>query len=92
MQLEKTLANYIRNNDYKGYQRARYPSIQDGDELIFEDEDFSHTDFDKFSLGFWVFRRCDLSRATGLGGQPILIEDSIARNIDLRNTRSYRSN
>ena len=49
------MAMAIRNNDYAGYQRARYPAVTDGDEVVFHDEDFSDVDFAGFNMGFMVF-------------------------------------
>lgn len=80
------MAAAIRNNDYVGYQQARYPAVTDGDEVIFHDEDFSDVDFAKFNMGFMVFVRCDLDRAKHLSGQPITLERCNAKGIDLRDT------
>ena len=80
------IAAAIRNNDYVGYQQARYPAIMDGDEVVFHDEDFSDVDFAKFNMGFMVFIRCNLDRAKHLSGQPITLERCSAREIDLRDT------
>ncbi len=80
------MATAIRNNDYVGYQRARYPAVTDGDEVVFHDEDFSDVDFAGFNMGFMVFINCDLDRAKHLSGQPITLEKCSARGIDLRDT------
>ena len=80
------MATAIRNNDYAGYQRARYPAVTDGDEVVFHDEDFSGVDFAKFNMGFMVFINCNLDRAKHLSGQPIVLEKCSARGIDLRDT------
>ena len=68
------MAVAIRNNDYVGYQQARYPAVTDGDEVVFHDEDFSDVDFAKFNMGFMVFIRCNLDRAKHLSGQPITLD------------------
>ena len=75
------MATAIRNNDYAGYQQARYPAVTDGDEVVFHDEDFA-----KFNMGFMVFVRCNLDRAKHLSGQPITLERCSAKGIDLRDT------
>ena len=80
------IAAAIRNNDYAGYQRARYPAVTDGDEVVFHDEDFSDVDFAKFNMGFMVFVRCNLDRTKHLSGQPITLERCSAKEIDLRDT------
>ena len=80
------MATAIRNNDYVGYQRARYPAVTDGDEVVFHDEDFSDVDFAGFNMGFMVFINCNLDRAKHLSGQPITLEKCSAKGIDLRDT------
>ncbi len=80
------MATAIRNNDYVGYQRARYPAVTDGDEVVFHDEDFSGVDFAGFNMGFMVFINCSLDGAKHLSGQPITLEKCSARGIDLRDT------
>lgn len=81
------IAAAIRNNDYVGYQRVRYPAVTDGDEVVFHDEDFSDVDFAKFNMGFFmVFINCNLDGAKHLSGQPIVLEKCSARGIDLRDT------
>ena len=80
------MATAIRNNDYAGYQRARYPAVTDGDEVVFHDEDFSDVDFAGFNMGFMVFINCNLDGAKYLSGQPITLEKCSARGIDLRDT------
>ena len=80
------MATAIRNNDYVGYQRARYPVVTDGDEVVFYNEDFSDVDFAGFNMGFMVFINCNLDRAKHLSGQPITLEKCSARGIDLRDT------
>ena len=80
------MATAIRNNDYAGYQRARYPAVTDGDEVVFHDEDFSDVDFAGLNMGFMVFINCNLDRAKHLSGQPIALEKCSARGIDLRDT------
>lgn len=80
------MATAIRNNDYAGYQQARYPAVTDGDEVVFHDEDFSDVDFAGFNMGFMVFINCNLDRAKHLSGQPIVLEKCSAKGIDLRDT------
>lgn len=80
------IAAAIRSNDYAGYQRARYPAVTDGDEVVFHDEDFSDVDFAKFNMGFMIFINCNLDGAKHLSGQPIVLEKCSARGIDLRDT------
>ena len=80
------IAAAIRNNDYAGYQRARYPAVTDGDEVVFHDEDFSDVDFVKFNMGFMIFINCNLDGAKHLSGQPIVLEKCSARGVDLRDT------
>ncbi len=80
------MATAIRNNDHVGYQRARYPAVTDGDEVVFHDEDFSDVDFAGFNMGFMVFINCNLDRAKHLSGQPIALEKCSARGIDLCDT------
>ncbi|HRQ86790.1 MAG TPA: hypothetical protein PLY16_01640 [Candidatus Saccharibacteria bacterium] len=84
MELQKNIANAIRNNDFPLYQRTRYPHIQDGDVLVFEDEDFSGVNFEQFSMGFAEFYNCNLDNAKYLHGQPVKIEGGSAKNLDLR--------
>ncbi len=80
------IATAIRNNDYAGYQQARYPAVTDGDEVVFHDEDFSDVDFAGFNMGFMVFINCNLDGAKHLPGQPITLEKCSAKGIDLRDT------
>ena len=80
------MATAIRNNDYAGYQQARYPAVTDGDEVVFHDEDFSDADFAGFNMGFMVFINCNLDGAKHLSGQPIVLEKCSAKGIDLRDT------
>lgn len=83
MIIEKELAKYIRQGNVNGYASARYPTFPDGDELIFVNEDFSNVDFLPFSIGFMVFKNCDLTGAQ-LRGQPVTIVDSHATHLDMR--------
>ena len=46
------IAQAIRNNNFAEYQAARYPTIQDGEAVLFRDEDFSGVDFGAFTMGF----------------------------------------
>lgn len=82
--MNSKIANAIRTNDKKAYQEARYPRIQDGEWVVFIDEDFSGVDFEQFSLGFFVFIRCKLDRAKNLCGQPIIMIECSAEGLDLR--------
>lgn len=83
-----SIADTLRNNDLKSYQRLRYlskPEIPDGEKLVLKNEDFSGTNFDKFSMGFVEFKNYKLDNVSFLYGQPITILDSSARKIDMRN-------
>lgn len=82
------LADSIRNNDLPRYQRSRYTSIQDGEPVVFESENFTDTNFGEFSAGFFEFIDCTLDGASELYGQPITIRGGTARNIDLRAVRA----
>lgn len=82
------IADAIRKNDMALYQRERYPAIQEGESLVFEDEDFSATSFGQFSAGFFEFRNCNLDGVEQLYGQPIIIEGGTARGIDFRGARA----
>jgi hypothetical protein len=80
------LSEALRQGDVAKYQSLRYPSIQDGEELAIIGEDFSNTDFTNFSLGFMHFVDCTLDKSKGFNGQPIIIENCSAKEIDLRDT------
>lgn len=81
--LSSRIAEAIRQNDYEAYQNIRYPHIPDGEEVVFDSQDFSGVDFAKFGLGFFVLEGCNLDRAKALRGQPITIKDCSARGLDL---------
>lgn len=82
------LAESIHSNDISRYQHVRYPAIQDGEPVVFNNEDFTGTNFGAFSAGFFEFNNCTLDRASELYGQPITIRGGTARNIDLRAARA----
>ncbi|MDO4773706.1 MAG: hypothetical protein Q4A37_01105 [Candidatus Saccharibacteria bacterium] len=82
------IAEAIRQNSIKEYQRARYPDIQDGELVRFVEEDFSNVDFGLFPAGFFEFYNCSLDNSCGFHGQPITIIDSSARNIDFTGTKT----
>lgn len=82
--MNEKIADRIKEDDFSGYQKERYPEIQDGEELIFENEDFSNVNFDNFSMGFTTFRYCNLDGANHLYGQPITLNNCSARGIDFR--------
>ena len=69
--IEKTLAQNIRENSLPDYQANRYDHIRDGEILTFNNEDLSGVDFGNFNMGFWSFINCDLSDARAFSGQPI---------------------
>lgn len=81
---EAAVANAIRSGDFKAYQDARYPAIEDGDPLVFTGENFSNVDFDQYSMGFGEFHDCTLDGARRLYGQPITIKGGSAKEIDMR--------
>lgn len=82
--MTSSIAQAIRNNDFVAYQAARYPTIQDGEELRFVGEDFSGVDFLRFTMGFFVFVDCKLDGAQNIYGQPITFINSSVRNVDFR--------
>lgn len=82
MNIERQLADYMRQGDYERYVAARYPEIGDGEELAFTGEDFSGADLLQFPLGFTIFDHCILDGAK-LTGLPITIRDSSAKGLNL---------
>lgn len=82
------IAQAIRNNNLAEYQAARYPMIQDGESVIFQNEDFSKVDFNAFSMGFFRFENCKLDHATEIYGQPIYFVNSSLRNADFRGAKA----
>jgi hypothetical protein len=84
MSIEQQLANDIRSNNLVGYQKHRYPSISDGEPLVFTDEDFTDVDFGQFVVGFFEFHNCTLDRARHLYGQPITFVGCSCKGLDMR--------
>lgn len=84
MNLNKKIYQAIKNQDLRAYQEVRYLLIDDGEEVIFDGLDFSDVDFSMINCGFFVFKNCNLSRTKGYSGQPIIMENCIAHEIDLR--------
>lgn len=82
------ISQAIRNGDIGAYQLARYPEIQDGEELVLRDEDFSGVNFDMFSMGFFRFESCSLDNATKIYGQPIYFTNCSLRGVDFRGVRA----
>ncbi len=82
------IAQAIRNNNFPEYQAARYPTIQDGEEVLFHNEDFSGVDFDAFSMGFFKFENCNLDNTISICGQPIYFTNCSLRGADLRGARA----
>ena len=80
------LSNALREGNIKKYRSLRYPHVQDGEELVIANEDFTNTDFQNSSLGFMRFIDCKLDQAKGFSGQPIIIENCSAKAIDLRDS------
>lgn len=80
----RKIANALRTGDLKSYQRARYPYIQEGEGVIFYNEDFSGVDFSFVSMGFFVFNTCNLTKSHGYNGVGIVINNSNARGVNLR--------
>lgn len=93
--MKDTLANALRKNDLKSFQELKYAVYEDGQNITYAGEDFTDVNFDKFSMGFTVFRDCTLVRANHLYGQPIIFIDCDAREIDFRDSSviisAYRS-
>ena len=83
MRIEQRIAEAIRQNNMSAYQDTRYPEIQEGEAVVFIDENFEEVDFSKFILGFFKFRNCNLDKSRGLNSQPIIIENCSAKNLDL---------
>lgn len=81
--IEKKLADHIRHNDYAGYQSSRFPEIADYEELIFKNENFKDVDWRKFPSSMNVFLNCNLDGLILSPGQPIRIENSSARGMDI---------
>ncbi len=86
IKLVQQLSRALSDGDIEAYRRLRYPAIQDGEELIFTDQDFKKVDFSLVNCGFFVFDNCDLTGASGFSGQPITMKSCQARNLDLRNS------
>jgi len=82
MTIEQQLANHIREGDYNGYLAARYPEIGDGEDILFEGQDFSGVDLRRFPLGFNTFDHCILDGAR-MAGLPIFIRNSSAKGLNL---------
>ena len=82
--MNEKLAEYIRQGDYPGYLNERFPEVADYEELIFENEDFHDIDWSKFPSSMNVFRNCNLDGLVLSPGQPIKIENSSARGMDIR--------
>ena len=82
--MNSKIADAIRANDKKAYQEARYPKIQEGEWVVFINEDFSEVDFEQFSASFFVFIRCKLDGAKGFYGQPVVMIECSAQDLDLR--------
>lgn len=82
--IEKKLANHIRNNDRQSYLEERFPAIADYEELVFEKEDFSNTDWRNFPSSMNTFRNCVLDGVILSPGQPIRIENCSAKGLDIR--------
>lgn len=80
--IEKTLAQNIRENSLPDYQANRYDHIRDGEILTFNNEDFSGVDFGNFNMGFWNFINCDLSKTSAFSGQPIEFNNCDLTNAD----------
>lgn len=81
--IEKKLAEYIRHNDYAGYQSSRFPEIADYEELIFKNENFADVDWSNFPSSMNVFDNCNLDGLILSPGQPIRIENSSAREMNI---------
>ena len=90
MSIEHNLADAIRSYDKNKYLEIRFPKnqdnegIPDGEDIIFENEDFSGVNFDGFLNGFVTFDKCNLDGAINIHSQPIYITDCSAKGIDLR--------
>lgn len=82
------IAESIRANDLPAYQRERYPAIQEGEFVRFTDGDFRSVDFDRFTMGFFVFENCNLDDAKNIYGQPIYFTNSSVRNVDFRGVKA----
>ena len=82
------IAESIRANDFSAYQRERYPAIQEGEFVRFTDGDFRSVDFDRFTMGFFVFENCNLDDAKNIYGQPIYFTNSSVRNVDFRGVKA----
>lgn len=83
MNTTKHLADTIRRNDKDQYVKLRYPTIQEGDDVVFEDEDFSNVDFGQFVLGLFVFKHCNLNNSKNIHSQLVIIERCTARNVNI---------
>jgi hypothetical protein len=85
------IAEAIRVGDYDRYLDLRYARYQEGDDILFREEDFSGVDFNKlcegFDSDFFTFDDCNLSGSRGLSGFSVTIRNSNSREIDLRGSR-----
>ncbi|MDR3125850.1 MAG: hypothetical protein LBU20_02155 [Candidatus Nomurabacteria bacterium] len=80
----RKIADAIRRGDFKLYQRVRYSIIQEGEDVIFRDEDFFGVDFGIVISGFFVFKNCNLGQARSFRGSPLTFINCDAKEIDLR--------
>lgn len=76
------LADSLREQDRDKYIEARYPVLPDGENVVFDRQDFTGVDFSMVNNGFFVFNYCNLNNSKGFGGQPITINDCTAHKID----------
>lgn len=81
--MNEKIAQYIRQGNYKKYLDERFPEIDDYEELIFSNEDFHGVDWSNFPSSMNVFKNCNLDDLTLSSGQPIRIEGSSAKNMNI---------
>jgi uncharacterized protein YjbI with pentapeptide repeats len=87
------IASAVKGNDEPSYVDLRFDraEIQEGDDLVFESENFEGTDFSAFNMGFWVFKDCNLRNTRGYSGQPITFERCDLTGADFRDTTTWVS-
>ncbi len=88
--LNHKLAEAIKNDNLEEYISLRYPEIQEGEKILFENKNFSNVDFSQFGISFFCFKNCNLSGSTGFdNGVPVYLENCNCQNMDLLDQEVY---
>lgn len=81
--MNEKLAKYIKQGNYSDYTKERYLVVADYEELVFTNEDFHDVDWRMFPSSMNVFKKCNLDGLILSPGQPIRIEKSSAKGMDI---------